>query len=175
MPHRAGGGSRVRHGARVRRDCISCARRCSNTSTACPALNATALATAFGLSDGDPPDRFLVGLAVLTLLAEVAEEQPLICLVDDAQWLDRVSARTLAFVARRLMAERVALVFAVRDPSDDLELAGLRELVVGGLRDGDARALLASAVPGDSTSACGTGSSPRPAAIRSPCWSCRGG
>ncbi len=107
-----------------------------------------ALATAFGLSSGDPPDRFLVGLAVLVLLAEAAEEQPLICLVDDAQWLDRVSARTLAFVARRLMAERVAVVFAVREPSDDLDLAGLRELVVRGLRDTDARALLASAIPG---------------------------
>ena len=113
-----------------------------------PGPQRAALATAFGLSDGNPPDRFLVGLAVLTLLAEAAEEQPLICLVDDAQWLDRVSAKTLAFVARRLMAERVAVVFAVREPSDDPEFAGLRELLVQGLGNGDARALLASAIPG---------------------------
>ncbi|MFI6366261.1 AAA family ATPase [Nocardia sp. NPDC050630] len=110
-----------------------------------------ALAIAFGLSTGSAPDRFLVGLAVLSLLAEVAEGQPLVCVVDDAQWLDRVSAQTLAFVARRLLAERVALVFAVRTPTpdpDDDPLAGLPELVVRGLRDGDARALLESAVPG---------------------------
>ena len=110
-----------------------------------------ALAIAFGLSTGDPPDRFLVGLAVLSLLAEVDEEQPLLCVVDDAQWLDRVSAQTLAFVARRLLAERVAMVFAMRGPTigpDDDQLVGLRELVVQGLRDEDARALLESAVPG---------------------------
>ena len=77
-----------------------------------------ALSTAFGLSAGPPPDRFLVGLAVLSLLADVAEEQPLMCIVDDAQWLDRVSAQTLAFVARRLLAERIGLVFALRDSAD---------------------------------------------------------
>jgi DNA-binding CsgD family transcriptional regulator len=115
-----------------------------------PGPQRDALAVAFGLSTGSVPDRFLVGLAVLSLLAEVAEEQPLVCVVDDAQWLDRVSAQTLAFVARRLLAERVALVFAVRapvpGPADPL--AGLPELVVQGLRDGDARALLESAVHG---------------------------
>jgi DNA-binding CsgD family transcriptional regulator len=113
-----------------------------------PGPQRAALATAFGLSNGNPPDRFLVGLAVLSLLADVAEEQPLVCVVDDAQWLDRVSAKTLTFVARRLLAERAAVVFAVREPSDDLDFAGLRELVVRGLRDSDARALLASAIPG---------------------------
>ena len=110
-----------------------------------------ALASAFGLNEGSAPDRFLVGLAVLSLLAEVAEDQPLVCVVDDAQWLDRVSAQTLAFVARRLLAERVALVFAVRastlDSGDD-PLAGQREIVVRGLRHDDARALLDSVVPG---------------------------
>ena len=111
-----------------------------------PGPQRDALGTAFGLRTGEPPDRFLVGLAVLSLLAEVAEEEPpLVCLVDDAQWLDRVSAQTLAFVARRLLAERVGLVFAVRAASDEHELAGLPEQVVGGLSDGDARALLDSA------------------------------
>ncbi|MEV4234712.1 AAA family ATPase [Nocardia sp. NPDC049737] len=116
-----------------------------------PAPQREALAVAFGLSSGSAPDRFLVGLAVLSLLAEVAEEQPLICVVDDAQWLDQVSAQTLAFVARRLFAERVALVFAVRTPTPDAgsdPLAGLPELTIRGLRDGDARALLESAIPG---------------------------
>jgi DNA-binding CsgD family transcriptional regulator len=116
-----------------------------------PGPQRDALSVAFGLSTGTAPDRFLIGLAVLSLLAEAAEEQPLVCVVDDAQWLDRVSAQTLAFVARRLLAERVAVVFAVREPTlgpGDDPLVGLPELVVSGLRDGDARALLESAVPG---------------------------
>jgi DNA-binding CsgD family transcriptional regulator/tetratricopeptide (TPR) repeat protein len=116
-----------------------------------PGPQRDALAVAFGLRTGSAPDRFLVGLAVLSLLAEVAEDEPLVCVVDDAQWLDRVSAQTLAFVARRLLAERVTLVFAVRartlGPGDD-PLVGLRELVIGGLRDDDARALLDSVVMG---------------------------
>jgi DNA-binding CsgD family transcriptional regulator len=106
------------------------------------------LRVAFGLADGAAPNRFLVALAVLSLLAEAAETDPLVCLVDDAQWLDQTSAQTLAFVARRLLAERVAVVFAVRAPDDVDELGGLDELVVGGLGDDDARALLASAMPG---------------------------
>src|SRR5262249_44194955 len=81
-------------------------------------------------------------LAVLSLLAEVAEDKPLICVIDDAQWLDLVSAQTLAFVARRLLAERVGLVFALREPSDRTEFAGLPELALRGLVNGDARALL---------------------------------
>ncbi|HEY1618091.1 MAG TPA: AAA family ATPase [Streptosporangiaceae bacterium] len=113
-----------------------------------PGPQRDALATAFGLSASGPPDRFMVGLAVLTLLAGVADDQPLVCLVDDAQWLDRISAQVLAFVARRLLADRVALVFAIREPSDDRELAGLEELRVTGLRDVDARALLDSVITG---------------------------
>ena len=111
-----------------------------------PDPQSDALATAFGLSSGESPDRFLVGLAALTLLSEMAEEQPLLCVVDDAQWLDRASAQALAFVARRLGAEAVAVVFAEREPSK--ELAGLTEVAVDGLPDRDARALLRSAIAG---------------------------
>jgi DNA-binding CsgD family transcriptional regulator len=107
-----------------------------------------ALSTAFGMSVGPPPDRFLVGLAVLSLLADAAEEQPLICIVDDAQWLDRVSVQTLAFVARRLLAERVGLVFALRESGDDHALEGLPELVIEGLGADDARRLLDATSPG---------------------------
>jgi DNA-binding CsgD family transcriptional regulator len=113
-----------------------------------PGPQGTALRVAFGMQDGDAPDRFIVALAVLSLLAEAAEAAPLVCLVDDAHWLDRASAQTLAFVARRLLAERIAMVFAVREPTDGNELSGLPEWVVGGLADGDARLLLASAMPG---------------------------
>src|SRR6202166_3316770 len=101
-----------------------------------------ALGVAFGLSTGPTPNRFLVGLAVLGLLSEAAEERPLLCVVDDAQWLDRASARALAFVARRLLAEKIALVFAARELGD--ELAGLPELHVEPLGRRDARALLES-------------------------------
>jgi hypothetical protein len=113
-----------------------------------PGPQRDALRVAFGLRDGEAPERFLVGLAVLSLLSEVAEERPLVCLVDDAQWLDRASVQALAFVARRLMAEPVAVVFAVREPSDEDELLGLPELVVEGIGDRDARLLLASAIRG---------------------------
>jgi hypothetical protein len=113
-----------------------------------PGPQRDALGTVFGRSAGSPPDRFLVGLGVLGLLSEVAGERPLVCLVDDAQWLDRASAQALGFVARRLLAESVGMVFALREPSDGQEIAGLPELVVGGLGDDDARALLDSAIPG---------------------------
>src|SRR5579864_2221671 len=99
-----------------------------------------ALGVAFGLNTGAAPDRFLVGLAALSLLSEVAEQQPLLWVVDDAQWLDRASAQALGFVARRLLAEPVALVFAARVPGDDL--TGLPQLAIEGLRDDDARTLL---------------------------------
>ena len=138
-----------------------------------PGPQRDALGVAFGLQRGDAPDRFLVGLAVLSLLSEVAEERPLVCVVDDAQWLDRASAQALAFVARRLLAESVVLLFAAREPGE--ELAGLPELVVEGLRDGDARALLGSVLRGRWMSGCGSRSSPRRAGTRWRCWSCRGG
>jgi len=111
-----------------------------------PARQRAALRSAFGLGPGSVPDRFLVGLAVLSLLSDVAEEHPLICLVDDEQWLDHASAQVLGFVARRLAAEPVALVFAARVPSD--ELAGLPELVVEGLGEADARELLDATLTG---------------------------
>jgi DNA-binding CsgD family transcriptional regulator len=108
----------------------------------------SALGVAFGMHGGAAPDRFLVGLATLHLLAEVAEEGPLLCLVEDAQWLDQASAQVLAFVARRLVAERIVLVFALRDPTDRDARAfvGLPELRLDGLEQKDARALLSAAV-----------------------------
>ena len=111
-----------------------------------PGPQRDALRTVFGISAGPPPDRFLVGLAVLSLLSEVAGAQPLICVVDDHQWLDRASAQAMGFAARRVVADPVGLVFAVREPGG--ELAGLPELEVTGLRDDDARALLESALAG---------------------------
>ena len=105
-----------------------------------------ALATAFGLTSGARPDRFFIGLAVLSLLSEAGEELPLLCLVDDAQWLDRSSALALAFVARRLGADSVAVVFAVREPPEVDELARLPDLRLTGLSDADASKLLASVV-----------------------------
>jgi DNA-binding CsgD family transcriptional regulator len=113
-----------------------------------PAPQRDALATVFGRSAGAAPDRFLVGLATLTLFAEVAEQQPLACLVDDAQWLDHASAQVLGFVARRLLAEPIAVVCTARTGAGDDVLAGLPELPVPALGDSDARALLLANVPG---------------------------
>ena len=113
-----------------------------------PGPQRDALATAFGLSAGPAPDRFVVGLGVLGLLSLVAEKQPLLWVVDDAQWLDKASALTLAFVAHRLLAESVGLVFAVREPGNAPELSGLPEMAIGGLSDSDAREMLDSALAG---------------------------
>jgi DNA-binding NarL/FixJ family response regulator len=112
-----------------------------------PGPQQEALETAFGLSAGSPPDRFFVGLAVLGLLSDMASERPLLCVVDDAQWIDGVSAQALAFVARRLQAESVVLLLATRATSTD-ELTGLPSVVLGGLSDADARDLLTTVIPG---------------------------
>jgi DNA-binding CsgD family transcriptional regulator len=107
-----------------------------------------ALTIALGLAAGEAPDRFLVGLALLSLVSAVAEERPMLCLVDDAQWLDAASAQALGFVARRVRAESVALVVAVREPAGGHDFDGLPELWLEGLSDDDAGALLASVVTG---------------------------
>ena len=113
-----------------------------------PAPQAAALGTAFGLRPGRPPDRLLMGLSVLTLLSEAARHQPVLCLVDDAQWLDQASIQTLTFVARRLHAESVVLIFAARASAADQSLARLPELLIEGLGRTDAAALLESASSG---------------------------
>ena len=140
-----------------------------------PAPQREALEIAFGLSAGAAPDRFLVGLGgARACCREAAEERPLLCVVDDAQWLDQASAQALAFVARRLLAEPVGIVFAAREPGE--ALAALPELVV--------RRACATATRGRCwlggagaswTSGSATGSSPRRGAIRWRCWSCREG
>ena len=109
-----------------------------------PGPQGDALRTTFGLEAGAVPDRFFVGLAVLGLLSDAADEGPLLCVVDDAQWIDQASGEALAFVARRLLAESVVMLFATRGPAT----LRLPELALKGLADADARELLASAVPG---------------------------
>jgi len=113
-----------------------------------PGPQRDALGTALGVADGPAADRFLVGVAVLSLLSDNAETQPLVCLVDDAHWLDRASAQVLGFVARRLAAESVVLIFAARASVDTPDFAGLPELTIGPLLDSDAGAVLESALPG---------------------------
>ncbi|XVV08949.1 helix-turn-helix transcriptional regulator [Actinoplanes sp. CA-131856] len=113
-----------------------------------PGPQRDALSVAFGHAAGPAPDKFLVGVAVLSLLAAVSDDQPLLCLIDDAQWLDSTSAQTLTFAARRLLAERAGVIFAIREAAAGPPWRGLPDLPVGGLPDEDARALLDSAVPG---------------------------
>ena len=138
-----------------------------------PEPQRAALDTAFGLAYGSPPDRFLVGLAVLQLLARLAEDQPVLWVVDDAQWLDRVSVQTIEFVARRLLAEPIALLIAARDTPDRGDFAGLPELRLHGLGDADAAVLLGSVVAGPTDPGWSSASSPRVTGTRWPCWSCR--
>jgi DNA-binding CsgD family transcriptional regulator len=121
---------------------------CLDRTGALPAPQQDALRVALGSGAGPAPDRFLVGLATLTLMAEAAEEQPLLCVVDDVQWVDEATAQVLGFVARRVLAEPVAIVFGLREPSDERDVAGLPELRLEGLGPDEARALLADVVPG---------------------------
>lgn len=113
-----------------------------------PPLQREALAVAFAETVGGPPDRFLIGVAALSLLAEASARQPLLCVIEDAQWLDQASAQTLAFVGRRLFAERIGMVFAVREPAAGSHWRGFQDLAVDGLTDEHAGALLDAAVPG---------------------------
>jgi DNA-binding CsgD family transcriptional regulator/tetratricopeptide (TPR) repeat protein len=115
---------------------------------ALPAPQRRALAVAFGLRAGQPPDRFLIGLATLSLLAELSKRQPLLCVIDDAQWFDTASLQTLTFVARRMVAERIALVFGARDRGGADDFEGIPELLLQGLGEDDARALLRSVLAG---------------------------
>ncbi len=113
-----------------------------------PAPQEVALSVALGLIDGETPDPFLVSLAALSLLSEEAARQPMLCLIDDAQWVDSASTQALAFVARRLLADSIAMVFAVREPASNRELDGLPELRLEGLAEDDAHALLRTVIPG---------------------------
>ena len=139
-----------------------------------PGPQRQALEIVFGLSAGAPPDRFLVGLAVLSLFSEVAEERPLLCVVDDAQWLDQASALTLAFVARRLLAEPVGIVFAAREPGEELAHVPAAGGAAACGTAMPARCWARRSVSGW-MSECATESSRRRGAIRWRCSSCRGG
>jgi hypothetical protein len=120
-----------------------------NEALAIPEPQERALEIAFGLASGNPPDRFVVGLAVLSLLAELAGKQPLLCLVDDAQWLDAASSQVLAFVGRRLLAESILMLFAVREEGGaPRQLADLPELRLVGLAEADAQDLLTGVIAG---------------------------
>jgi hypothetical protein len=132
-----------------------------------------ALGVAFGHRAGPAPNPFLVGLAALGLLSEAAEERPVLGVVDDAQWLDRASARAFGFVARRLLAEKIALVFAARELDD--ALAGFPELHVGPLGHRDAHALLASALPARLDEQVLERIIVETHGTHSPCWNCRAG
>ena len=112
-----------------------------------PGPQKNALQVAFGLRDGAAPDRLMVSLAVLSLLADAGAQRPTICLIDDAQWVDRASLQALAFAGRRLSADPVAMIFAARDLQAEQELAALPQMHLGGLTDADARVLLSSMMP----------------------------
>jgi hypothetical protein len=137
-----------------------------------PSPRRNALEKVFGLSSGWPPDRFLVGMAVLDLAAMAAQGQSVMWIVDDAQWLDRSSVQTIAFVSRRLVAERIVIVIAARDTGEDDELAGLPELRLAGLSTEDADCSIRLYL-GPPIQPSGIGSSRRRVGIRWPCWSYR--
>ena len=133
-----------------------------------------ALRVALGVLSGDAPDRFLVAVAVLNLLAATAEERPLLCLVDDAQWLDAASVQALGFVARRLLAEPVAMIFSLREPTSSARARRPRRSYRSTVSMSRMRALCCrEPYRAGSTTASATGSSPRPGAIRWRWWSCR--
>ena len=139
-----------------------------------PSPQADALRTAFGLHAGPPPDPFLVGLATLSLLSDVAETRPLVCLIDDMQWLDRASAQVLGFLARRLADESVLVVFAVREPGEDPNLAGLRKPGPrSASRSPTPEPSWPRPSPADSINRCGIGSWPSLGATHWPCSRCR--
>jgi len=138
-----------------------------------PVPQREALRTAFGLSAGPPADRFLIGLAMLSLLSEVAGEEPLICLIDDEQWLDHASAQALGLVARRLAADPVGLVFAARESGP--ELAGLPSSKLGDCPRTTRGRCWTRRWPGRSMRGSGTRSWPRRRATRWRCWNCREG
>jgi hypothetical protein len=139
-----------------------------------PAPQENALKVALGMVSGDVPDRFLVALATLSLLAGVALKRPLLCVVDDAQWLDAASGQVFAFVARRIFAESVLMLFGFREPAEDRQFVGLPELVFLGLNDDDARALLSQPPQVESMLTSGTASWLKQAEIRLPFWNSRG-
>ena len=164
-------GSSRRWNSRTR-GCSSCAHRSWIAWSAFPVRSAVRFGTAFGLRDGGAPDRFLVGLAVLSLLSDIAENRPLVAVVDDAQWLDAASAQALAFVARRLGAESVGLVFAAREPGGGRHLRASRSSPWAGWTTVTRRSCSGRCSPARSTSRCGIGSWPRRAATRWRCLSC---
>ena len=137
-----------------------------------PAPQRDALETVFGMTPGHEPDRFLVGLAVLSLLSQAADERPLVCVIDDAQWLGQASAQALAFAGRRLQDERVLILFAGQEPGP--HLAGLPELVINGLQDSDARELLASVIHWPLDGRVRERIVAETRGTRWPCWNCRG-
>ena len=131
---------RIRDGTRLRRHCTSCVIPLLDRLDHLPAPQRDALSIAFGMSAGQAPDRLVIGLAVLSLFSDVAADRPLVCLIDDLQWLDNASAQVFGFLARRLVAESVALIMATRAVNP--EMSKLPSLEVSGLRDTDALALL---------------------------------
>jgi hypothetical protein len=172
LPGGTSGGRAVGDRGRVRR-AASAAGADAGRLGRLPGPQREALQTVFGISAGAAPDRFLVALAVLSLLSEVAAERPLVCVIDDQQWLDQESAQALGFAARRLAADPVGLGFAARVPG--AALAGLPEMAVGGWRRPMRGRCLTRRCRGHWMRGCGIRSWRRPGGIRWRCLSCRAG